>query len=255
MPPLIDLQGVDKRFPNGTLALRDFSLAVREREFVSILGPSGCGKSTVLRMIAGLVPASSGRIALREQRSASGLPPVGFVFQEPTLMPWASVYDNVWLPLRVAGQSRALAHERISRVLELVGLDGFAHAYPRELSGGMKMRVSIARALVAQPSLLLMDEPFAALDEITRERLNDDLLAWWAPGPLTVLFVTHSIYEAVYLSQRVVVMTGRPGRIATELVVDAPYPRDEGFRTSADYLRACQAASRALRAADGSAVR
>ncbi len=259
MQPLIELRGVEKRFATGTLALHGVDLAVRSHEFVSILGPSGCGKSTVLRMIAGLDTPSAGDI-VRAPVAAPSDPaapgprvPVGFVFQEPTLMPWCNVFDNVWLPLRVAGQTRARARETVNLAIELVGLSAFASAFPRELSGGMKMRVSIARALVAQPRLLLMDEPFAALDEITRARLNDDLLAWWQPGELTVIFVTHSVFEAVYLSERILVMTGRPGQVSAEIRVDEPYPRGEAFRTSARYLEACQAASRALRLADGTA--
>jgi NitT/TauT family transport system ATP-binding protein len=246
-PGHIALQGVDKRFSTGLLALRDVSLRVEEGEFVTLLGPSGCGKSTILRLAAGLDSPSRGTVdapALRSGRTSTA-----FVFQDPTLMPWASVFDNVWLPLRLAGVSRAQADEPVRTMLRNVGLGEFAHAYPAELSGGMKMRTSIARALVTEPSALLMDEPFAALDEITRSRLNADLLAWCALRRLSVLFVTHSVFEAVFLSHRVLVMSPRPGRIVAEVVVDQPCPRDPSFRTSAAYLAACREVSNALEAA------
>ncbi len=213
MDAAISISRVAKRFAGGTQALAGVSLAVRRGEFVAIVGPSGCGKSTLLRMVAGLEPATQGGIRLAEAAHEPGMPPMSFVFQEPTLMPWASVFDNVWLPLRLAGRGRAEAGEQVRSLLDLVGLTGFEAAYPRELSGGMKMRVSIARALASRPWLMLLDEPFAALDEITRGRLNDDLLDWWAARGLTALFVTHSVYEAVYLSQRIVVMSARPGRV------------------------------------------
>lgn len=246
--PIILLEGVEKRFDNGLLALQSLSLAVRPGEFVALLGPSGCGKSTVLRMVAGLAPISAGRLeapALHDDGAAR----TAFVFQEPTLMPWASVYDNVWLPLRLAGVGRDEADDRVMRALRSVGLADFARAYPGQLSGGMKMRVSVARALVTRPQVLLMDEPFAALDEITRQRLNADLLASWQAADLAVLFVTHSVYEAVFLSERVLVMAARPGRIVAEVAIDAPYPRSAAFRSSPTYLRACQQLSQALEAA------
>jgi len=248
----IALEHVDKRFAGGLLALREMSLRVGPGEFVALLGPSGCGKSTVLRLAAGLESASAGTVdapALRGGDAATA-----FVFQEPTLMPWASVFDNVWLPLRLAGVTRPPAEDRVLTMLGNVGLGEFASAYPAELSGGMKMRASIARALVTQPSVLLMDEPFAALDEITRSRLNADLLAWWAARQLSVLFVTHSVYEAVFLSQRVLVMSPRPGRIVAEVRIDQPYPRDATFRTSAPYLAGCRDVSDALEAAQAQAL-
>ncbi len=241
---IVSLYGVGKRFATGTVALQDFSLDIREGEFVSLLGPSGCGKSTALRLIAGLSEPTAGAIRWAGGKRAREQS-IGFVFQEPTLMPWATVFDNVFLPLRIAGQARNEAAERIMHILATVGLADFAKAYPRELSGGMKMRVSIARALVTGPRLLLMDEPFAALDEITRFKLNDDLLALWRDLRKTVVFVTHSVFESVYLSQRVVVMTPRPGRVATTLAVEAPR-RDATFRTSADYAGYCRLASEAL---------
>ncbi|WP_280152972.1 ABC transporter ATP-binding protein [Piscinibacter sp. XHJ-5] len=238
---LISLQSVDKQFANGVWALRGATLQVVEGEFVSLLGPSGCGKSTVLRLVAGLDTASAGHVV-----AAPGHGGTGFVFQEPTLMPWASVSDNVWLPLRLAGRSRREARERVHALLQTVGLAEFAHAFPAELSGGMKMRASIARALVTQPRVLLMDEPFAALDEITRQRLNDDLLRWWQSQPLTTLFVTHSVFEAIFLSQRVVVMSARPGRVVADVAIDEPYPRHAGFRTSTHYAQLCRELSKAL---------
>ncbi len=240
---IVSLRGVGKTFANGIRALDGLDLDVREGEFLTLLGPSGCGKSTALRIIAGLTTPSNGAIEWRESDAASrGL---SFVFQEPTLMPWTAVAGNVRLPLTLRGLDKQAAPV-VEGALARVGLSGFAQAYPRELSGGMKMRVSIARALVTEPKLLLMDEPFAALDEITRFKLNNDLLALWQELGKTVVFVTHSVFESVYLSQRIVVMTPRPGRVFTELAIDAPYPRDESFRTSAQYAGFCRVVSEAL---------
>jgi NitT/TauT family transport system ATP-binding protein len=241
--PIVSLRGVSKTFANGIRALDGFDLDVREGEFLTLLGPSGCGKSTALRIIAGLSDPSSGAIDWRDGQSTSGL---SFVFQEPTLMPWASVAGNVRLPLTLRGMDDEAAAPLVRQALAPMGLSDFRQAYPRELSGGMKMRVSIARALVTQPQLLLMDEPFAALDEITRFKLNNDLLTLWRSLGKTVIFVTHSVFESVYLSQRIVVMTPRPGRVFTEVKIDAPYPRDESFRTSAEYAGYCRMASGAL---------
>jgi NitT/TauT family transport system ATP-binding protein len=248
VPPLaasavVALRGVSKTFANGTLALDGLDLTVREGEFLTLLGPSGCGKSTALRLIAGLGAPSSGAIEWREGSDAEGL---SFVFQEPTLMPWATVAGNVRLPLTLRGLDSEAATPLVEEALGRVGLSAFAQVYPRELSGGMKMRVSIARALVTEPKLLLMDEPFAALDEITRFKLNNDLLKLWQELGKTVIFVTHSVFESVYLSQRIVVMTPRPGRVFAELAIDAPHPRDESFRTSAEYAGFCRMASEAL---------
>lgn len=252
--PLVRLSNVYKRFSTGTLALKDLTLDIGEHQFVSLLGPSGCGKSTALRLIAGLGDVSSGTIDWpRSSHQADGSPDreVGFVFQEPTLMPWASVFDNVYLPLKLRGQRRKDVADNVAHALEMVGLAGFHQAYPRELSGGMKMRVSIARALVTRPKLLLMDEPFAALDEITRIKLNNDLLRLWQDQSWTVIFVTHSVYESVYLSNRIIVMAARPGRVVADLAIDAPYPRDEAYRTSTPYNDHCRLVSAQLHAAMG----
>ncbi|MBD8893853.1 ABC transporter ATP-binding protein [Roseibium litorale] len=252
--PLVSLSGVSKVFSNGTTALQNMTMDIRQGEFISLLGPSGCGKSTVLRIIAGLGDPSSGTIdwpTSGHDASGKALPEISFVFQEPTLMPWATVFKNVWLPLRLKGISKQEAHDRVMEALEMVGLAKFADAYPRELSGGMKMRVSIARALVTRPKILLMDEPFAALDEITRFKLNNDLLHLWEKFGWTVVFVTHSVFESVYLSNRIVVMAARPGRVVNDMRVDAPYPREEDFRTSSVYNDYCRDASAALHAAMG----
>jgi NitT/TauT family transport system ATP-binding protein len=244
--PVVQLRGVSKVFSNGTVALRDMTLDVAEGEFLSLLGPSGCGKSTALRIIAGLGEPTTGSVTWPGSGPGSHRGEVGFVFQEPTLMPWTTVFNNVWLPLRLGGRSKASVRDEVMDALRMVGLGGVADSYPRELSGGMKMRVSIARALITRPRLLLMDEPFAALDEITRFRLNDDLLRLWERFGWTVIFVTHSVYESVYLSERIVVMAARPGRVFREVPVDAPYPRSDAFRTSASYNENCRRVSDAL---------
>jgi NitT/TauT family transport system ATP-binding protein len=244
--PLISLRGVRKSFKSGTIALERLNLDVREGEFLSLLGPSGCGKSTVLRLIAGLTEKTDGSIEWRD-----GQPSLGFVFQEPTLAPWSDVVGNVWLPLRLKGISRGDARARIDEALAQVGLTGFEKAFPRELSGGMKMRVSIARALVMRPALLLMDEPFAALDEITRSRLNDDLLRLKPALRATIVFVTHSVFESVYLSSRITVMAARPGRVVAEIPVDASMTRNEEFRLGAYYADRCRETSIALQRAMG----
>jgi NitT/TauT family transport system ATP-binding protein len=243
--PVVALGNVGKTFERGTVALDGFNLNVRAGEFVSLLGPSGCGKSTALRIIAGLAEASAGTV----ETSAGHAGDIGFVFQDPTLMPWAPVADNVHLPLKLTHTGAAPSRAAVRRALAQVGLSDFENAYPRELSGGMKMRVSIARALVTEPQLLLMDEPFAALDEITRFKLNNDLLALWQELRRTVIFVTHSVFEAVYLSQRIVVMTPRPGRVFAEIEIPAPYPREDRYRMSPEYAGYCHQVADALTAA------
>ena len=246
----VSLRGVSKVYDSGVLALGPIDLEVRNGEFVSLLGPSGCGKSTALRLIAGLSAPTSGAVRVANRAAQAG-PSIGFVFQEPTLMPWTSVRENVRLPLKLAHAPRPEADARVGEALAQVGLAEFADAFPRELSGGMKMRVSLARALVTDPDILLMDEPFEALDEITRFRLNDDLLALWRNLSKTVIFVTHSVFESVYLSQRVIVMTPRPGRLAAEFRVDTAEPRGEDFRTSAEYAAHCREVSIALARVSG----
>lgn len=248
--PLLSMQQVDKVFAGDVVALRNMNLDVREGDFLSLLGPSGCGKSTALRLIADLSEPTRGAIRWSGAKSDRDL---SVVFQEPTLMPWATVADNVLLPFRLAGQRKGEVWERAAEVLRLVGLEKFVDAYPRELSGGMKMRVSIARALVTRPRLMLMDEPFAALDEITRFKLNNDLLLLKEAIGCTIVFVTHSVFESVFLSNRIVIMAARPGRVIRELAVDAPYPRTEDFRTSPEYAAHCRAASDALHEAMGEA--
>jgi NitT/TauT family transport system ATP-binding protein len=243
----VSLRSVTKTYDRGVAALGPFDLDVGRGEFVSLLGPSGCGKSTALRLIAGLGAPSSGTVnVFHRPEAARGQHSIGFVFQEPTLMPWASVRENVRLPLKLAHAPNAEAERSVGEALAQVGLAEFADAYPRELSGGMKMRVSLARALVTDPDILLMDEPFAALDEITRFRLNNDLLSLWRTLNKTVIFVTHSVFESVYLSQRVIVMTARPGRIGAEFRIQASEPRSEEFRTSTEYANFCRAVSNAL---------
>ncbi|MEM0899202.1 MAG: ABC transporter ATP-binding protein [Pseudomonadota bacterium] len=248
-PPQLILRGIGKTFGNSVEALRDVNMTIREGDFLSLLGPSGCGKSTALRIIAGLSSPTSGVLDWRGKPLQKS--DVGFVFQEPTLMPWATVFDNVWLPLRLQGVGRSQAAPEIDRVLAQVNLTGFEEAVPRELSGGMKMRVSIARGLVTKPRVLLMDEPFAALDEITRFQLNNDILELWQRERFTVIFVTHSVFESVFLSNRIVVMAAKPGRVFDEIDVTAPYPRDEAFRTSEDYASLTRSASSMLRRAMG----
>ena len=244
---VVSLRGVTKVYDNGVTALGPIDLEVRRGEFVSLLGPSGCGKSTALRLIAGLGAPTAGLLDVeRPKTTVRGGHPVGFVFQEPTLMPWTTVRENVRLPLKLAHVPPPDSDTRIDQVLTQMGLSEFAQAYPRELSGGMKMRVSLARALVTDPDILLMDEPFAALDEITRFRLNNDLLTLWRSLRKTVIFVTHSVFESVYLSQRVLVMTSRPGRIAAEIAIASEEPRAEDFRTSAGYAAYCRQVSDAL---------
>ena len=237
--PIITVQDLHKRFPDGTLALSGIDLEIFPGEFVSLVGPSGCGKSTLLRILAGLESVTQGQARLDGAlpTDARARREMAFVFQEATLLPWRTVLDNVALPLELRGVMRAEREARARGVLELVGLTPRAAAYPRELSGGMKMRVSIARALATNPKMLLMDEPFGALDELTRQHLNDELLSIQARTGATIVFVTHNMFEAVYMSSRIAVMTPHPGVIATILKVPAPYPRSSEYRASAEYGR------------------
>jgi len=250
-PPAIEVLSAEKIYPNGTRALLPVDLTIRQGEFVSLLGPSGCGKSTLLKMIAGLIEPTDGKLMLfrRDRRENQRDLPLSFVFQEATLMPWSNVHKNVRLPLDLAGVPRAEADTRVREILELVGLGQFGHVLPRELSGGMQMRVSIARGLVTRPKVLLMDEPFGALDEITRNKLDSDLLDLWQEQKLTVVFVTHSIQEAVFLSQRVIMMAARPGRVVDDIRIETTLPRDDEFRVSQDFTHYAQQLQRGLLAA------
>jgi NitT/TauT family transport system ATP-binding protein len=261
-PVVVALEGAAKTYAGGTAALLPVDLQVRAGEFVSLLGPSGCGKSTLLKLVAGLLQPSAGRVqCMPDAGDGAAGRSLGYVFQEPTLLPWARVLANVRLPLDLAGVARPQAETRARDALAQVGLVGFEQALPRQLSGGMQMRVSIARALVTRPRLLLMDEPFGALDEITRSRLDSELLAIWhgpgdAPqrGALTVLFVTHSIHEAVFLSTRVLVMAARPGRIVQAFDIDEPYPRHDAFRVSTRFAEHAQRLQVSLQAASAAAA-
>ena len=257
-PVAINVAQASKTYPNGLQALSPIDLQVREGEFATLLGPSGCGKSTLLRMIAGLSSPTTGTVALHATRlgteaadKPAATPRAAFVFQTPTLMPWTDVTRNVRLPLELLDIDSAVAQRQVAAALELVRLQDFAALYPRELSGGMQMRASIARALVTEPDLLLMDEPFGALDEITRSRLDMEIAELWARRSLTVLFVTHSIYEAVFLSTRVLVMSARPGRIVDEVVIDEPHPRVDSFRVSERFARWCKLLADRLALASG----
>ncbi|HIK03244.1 MAG TPA: ABC transporter ATP-binding protein [Trichormus sp. M33_DOE_039] len=241
--PVIKLNQVSKVYSNGTVALQELNLVIPESQFVSLVGASGCGKSTVLRLIAGLGSVSSGTI---DWGITTAQRKLAFVFQDAALMPWATVRENVYLPLKLVGMSPQHSHILVQQALKLVGLEKFVNSYPRELSGGMKMRVSIARALVTQPNILLMDEPFGALDEITRSKLNSDLVDLWLQHRWTVVFVTHNIYEAVYLSHRVLVMGTSPGRVVADINIDVPFPRGEDFRTSSLYNEYCREVSQHL---------
>lgn len=243
--PLLSLRAVGKTFDTGIKAIAEVSLDIGEGDFVSLVGPSGCGKSTLLRIIANLLQPTVGSIAWPR-----GRPEIGFVFQEPTLMPWADALGNVRLPLALGHAPKAESETKAQDTLARVGLAGFERAFPRELSGGMRMRVSLARALVGKPRLLLLDEPFAALDEITRQSLNDDLLKLWAEDRLTVIFVTHSIFESTYLSSRVIAMTPRPGRVAADIAMPADEPRTASYRLSAEFSANARRVSDALRSSN-----
>lgn len=248
--PVLQVDGVNKVYGNGTVALKGADLTVKQGEFVSLLGPSGCGKSTLLRIMAGLGEVTNGTVKWWEQDYGvvgSKGRKLAFVFQNATLMPWARVRKNIRLPLDLehAGNTPEV-EDRIDEALDMVGLKGFDESFPRELSGGMQMRASIARAMVTEPNLLLMDEPFGALDEMTRNKLNDDVLTLWRDKGWTIVFVTHSVYEAVYLSSRVVVMAARPGRIVDDIKIEEPYPRSPDFRVSTEFAGYCRQVSQAL---------
>ncbi|WP_252374464.1 ABC transporter ATP-binding protein [Hydrogenophaga sp. 2FB] len=251
--PIIQVSRVGKRYANGTVALAKADLDICSGDFVTLIGPSGCGKSTLLRILSGLGGVTEGQVKWWGEATPvleRADQKLAFVFQDPTLMPWARVAENVALPLELKGTlDRQAIKAKVDEVLELVGLGAFHQSYPRELSGGMQMRVSIARALITEPDLMLMDEPFGALDEMTRNKLNDDVLRIQHERKLTVVFVTHSLHEAVYLSSRVVVMAARPGRVIAEVDIDAPFPRGPAFRLSSDYLQYMTRLTTALDAA------
>jgi len=242
----IVLRSVSKRFKN-TAALEGISLTVERGEFVTFLGPSGCGKSTLLKLVSGLSPVSEGEVKVNGMTPENARELMSFIFQDATLLPWRTVEGNVGLGLELEFAARPLHKERVAKMLELVGLDRVAGSYPRQLSGGMKMRASIARALVSRPRILLMDEPFAALDEMTRDRLNEELLRLYAEHRWTVLFVTHSVAEAVFLSTRIVILAPHPGRMAHEMAVDLNWPRTAETRESMAFEDAVTKATRLLR--------
>jgi NitT/TauT family transport system ATP-binding protein len=247
--PHIDLRGVTKRYGASQPVLETINLTVSKGEFVSIIGPSGCGKSTILKLVSGLTPVTFGTLLVDGMTPANAREIISFIFQDPTLLPWRTVANNVALALELDHSPRDARPQKVEALLELVGLSQVAKSYPRQLSGGMKMRVSIARALASKPRILLMDEPFAALDEMSRDRLNEELLRLKEELKWTVLFVTHSVAEAVYLSDRIVVLAAHPGRVAHEIAVDLPMPRDAELRSSAAMDERIAVVSRALRGA------
>jgi NitT/TauT family transport system ATP-binding protein len=243
----VAMDGVSKQFRNGALALTGISMRVEKGEFVSLLGPSGCGKSTLLRLVSGLTQASSGSIAVNGMTPVNARELMSFIFQDATLLPWRTVEQNVGLGLELEHAARQLRREKVAAMLELVGLAQVAERYPRQLSGGMKMRVSIARALVSHPRIVLLDEPFAALDEMSRDRLNEELLRLYLEQKWTVLFVTHSVAEAVFLSTRIVILAPHPGRIAHVVPVNLPWPRIAETRMTMAYEEEVARISRLLR--------
>lgn len=249
--PMLMANGIEKIYPNGTHALQRLNLNVARGDIVSLLGPSGCGKSTLLKMFADLEQPTAGHIRWQGKADIQSQCRMSMVFQEATLMPWATVEDNVRLPLDLQGINKNTSSAKVLAALEAVGLAPFGKSYPRELSGGMQMRVSLARALVTEPNLLLMDEPFGALDEFTRQKLDSDIRQLWAERDLTVVFVTHSIYEAVYLSSRVIVMGARPSRVVADVAIEGTSIRDDAFRTSESFIRQCAHLSALLEQASG----
>jgi NitT/TauT family transport system ATP-binding protein len=244
---IIETRSVGKRYvtPQGLLtAVEDISFSVTEGEFLCIVGPSGCGKSTLLRLLAGLLLPDSGQVLVHAQPLSGPSREIGIVFQKANLMPWRTVEENIWLPLQVQGERPELAREKVDRVLDLVELREFAETYPRQLSGGMEQRVAIARALAHEPEILLLDEPFGALDALTRERLNMELLRLWQASRKTVVMITHDIREAVLLADRVLVLSQRPGRVADVVAVDLPRPRHPAMC----YEEACNRLAQRIRA-------
>jgi len=245
-PPIVQFRAADKRFGDGPPVLAGIDLAVAAGEFVSLIGPSGCGKSTLLRLVSALSPLTAGEVRVAGTTPEAARAHLAYVFQDATLLPWLTAARNVELPLRLRGVPPAERRARAAALLELVRLGGAGGYYPRQLSGGMKMRVSIARALSREPRILLLDEPFAALDEITRNHLNEELLGWRAKAPFTALFVTHSVAEAVFLSSRILVMAANPGRIHATVPVPFPYPRGAALREQPEYFATVAEVSRLL---------
>jgi NitT/TauT family transport system ATP-binding protein len=245
--PEIAFKNVGKRYRNAAVALEGISLSIERGQFVSFLGPSGCGKSTLLKLVSGLSPVTDGEVEVNGMTPENAREMMSFIFQDATLLPWRTVEDNVGLGLELDHAARAVRKERVEKMLELVGLTQVAERYPRQLSGGMKMRVSIARALASRPRILLLDEPFAALDEMTRDRLNEELLRLYAEHKWTVLFVTHSVAEAVFLSTHVVILAAHPGRVAHVAPVELPWPRNAETRESKEFEEAVTRTSRMLR--------
>ena len=245
----VSLRGISKRFRNSAVALENISLTIARGDFVTFLGPSGCGKSTLLRVISGLIPVSEGSVTVNGMTPEAAREMMSFIFQDATLLPWRTVEQNVGLGLELEYAARSLRRERVAAMLQLVGLGDVGKRYPRQLSGGMKMRASIARALVSKPRILLMDEPFAALDEMTRDRMNEELLRLFTEQKWTVLFVTHSVSEAVFLSTRIVILAAHPGRVVHELRVDLPWPRTAETREAAEFEATVTLVSRLLRGA------
>jgi NitT/TauT family transport system ATP-binding protein len=248
--PIVELTDVEKRFGDGPLILDKVGFTAERGDFITLIGPSGCGKSTILRLISGLNPPSSGRIVVDGLDPSGAVEKLAFVFQEPTLLPWHTVLRNVELPLRLHHADAASRADIARRSLALVGLGDRMDYYPRQLSGGQKMRVSIARALSVSPKILLLDEPFGALDEMTRDHLNEELLAIRQQLAWTAFFVTHSVAEAVFLSNRIFVMAANPGRIHDEVRVDLPYPRTEETRQSPSYQKLVGDVSKILRSVE-----
>jgi NitT/TauT family transport system ATP-binding protein len=243
----ITVDSVTKQFRSGALALKNVSIQVSKGEFVSLLGPSGCGKSTLLRLVSGLTPATAGSVKVNGMTPVNARELMSFIFQDATLLPWRTVEQNVGLGMELEHAARSLRKEKVAKMLELVGLTHVAQRYPRQLSGGMKMRVSIARALVSHPRILLMDEPFAALDEMSRDRLNEELLRLYLEHHWTVMFVTHSVAEAVFLSTRIVTLAPNPGRVAHVVPVELPWPRTAETRLTTAYEAEVARISRLLR--------
>ncbi len=248
--PIVELRDVDKRYGDGPLILDKITFSAKRGDFITLIGPSGCGKSTILKLISGLNPISSGRIVVDGLEPRNAVEKLAFVFQEPTLLPWRTVAQNVEVPLRLHGSDPKLRDEVVGKSLALVGLADRKDYYPRQLSGGQKMRVSIARALSVSPRILLLDEPFGALDEMTRDHLNEELLAIRQQLAWTAFFVTHSVSEAVFLSNRIIVLSANPGRVHSEVRVEFPYPRTEETRESAGFQKMVAEVSKILRSVE-----